>query len=218
MRIALVCSDPAHPVMPWLARWRDRHGGAHEIALHRRASELGAGDLLFLVSCTEMIGPEVRARFGHVLVLHASDLPEGRGWSPHVWAILAGAEEITVSLLEATEPVDSGAIWAKRRVAIPRHALHDEIHAALFDAELALMDEALRLAADPQPEPQPEEGATWHRRRRPADSEIDPERSIAAQWDALRIADPERYPAFFRLHGHRYAITLRKLDDAPDRD
>lgn len=216
MRIAVLCSDPDHPVNAPLEAWRAGWEGAHAVSIHRRASELGGGDILFLVSCSEIVDAAVRRRFRHSLVLHASDLPEGRGWSPHVWAVLSGAETITVTLLEAADGVDTGAIWAKRRVAIPPHALHDEIDAALFAAEIALMDAALDLAADPRPTPQPETGGARLPRRRPADSEIDPERPIAEQFDLMRVCDPERYPAFFRLRGHRYAISLRKLgpDDA----
>lgn len=213
MRVSVLCSDPAHPVIPRLDGWAARRAHDHTIERHTRAADLPGGDILFLVSCSELIPPEVRALYRHTLVLHASDLPEGRGWSPHVWAVLEGREEIVVSLIEAADPVDTGAIWAKRRVPVPRHALWYEIDAALFDAELALMDAALARAADPRPTPQPETGATWHPRRRPKDSEIDPHGSIAEQWDALRIANPDRYPAFFRLHGHRYAISLRKLPD-----
>ena len=40
------------------------------------------GDILFLISCSERIGDAYRQKYRHVLVLHASDLPKGRGWSP----------------------------------------------------------------------------------------------------------------------------------------
>jgi methionyl-tRNA formyltransferase len=54
-----------------------------------------------------------RAKYDSSLVLHASDLPAGRGWSPHIWAITNGAESVTLSLLEAEDQVDSGRIWKK---------------------------------------------------------------------------------------------------------
>jgi methionyl-tRNA formyltransferase len=211
MKIAILCSDPSHPVNAWLAAWRDNRAAAHEVTLHRAAADLEGGDILFLVSCAEVIGSETRRRFRHALVLHASDLPEGRGWSPHVWAVLGGAEEITVSLIEAAEGVDTGAIWAKRRFTAPRHALYDEIDTALFTTELALMDDAIAMADDPRPVPQAGHAGSPLPRRQPRDGEVDPDRSIAEQFDLIRISHPERYPAFFRLRGWRYAISLRKL-------
>jgi methionyl-tRNA formyltransferase len=62
-----------------------------------------------------------------------------------------------------------------------------------------------------KPMPQAAEGATYYRKRALADSRIDPQRSIAEQFDLLRICDPERYPAFFELHGHRYRIRVDRL-------
>ena len=75
---------------------------------------LAGGEILFLVSCNEIIGKDVRDRYMATLVIHASDLPKGRGWSPHIWQIIEGKKEIMVSLLEAEDAVDSGAIWAKK--------------------------------------------------------------------------------------------------------
>lgn len=214
--ISILCSSPTHPVNRWLNRWIDRWRSRHRIRLLRTTDELDGGALLFLVSCGEVLDVRARKQFRHVLVLHASDLPRGRGWSPHIWSILDGAETVTVTMLEAAEKLDTGPIWAQRRVAIPKHALHDEIHQRIFDAEIALMDQALTMAWDPRPRPQPTDvEPTYHRLRTPSDSELDPHSTLASQFDMMRVADPDRYPAFFRLHGHIYKITLEKLDHDP---
>ena len=69
---------------------------------------VGRGDILFLVSCSEIVKKDIRMKFRHTLVLHASSLPKGRGWSPHIWEILNGADQIVISLLEAEDKIDSG--------------------------------------------------------------------------------------------------------------
>ena len=66
-----------------------------------------------MISCSEKISKRVIAQFEHVLVLHASDLPKGRGWSPHIWEILNRSDHITLSLIEAAEQIDEGDIWKK---------------------------------------------------------------------------------------------------------
>lgn len=212
MNITVVCTDRRHPVFPHLEQWCARHTGAHVVALTDSIDTLPGGDLLFLISCGKIVGPEIRATYRHALVIHASDLPEGRGWSPLVWQLLAGRQDIAVTLLAADDPVDSGAIWAKRWIHFEGHELFDEINAALFAAELELMDLALEQADHIRPQAQNADGASWHPRRKPDDSRLDPHQTLAAQFDMLRVADPERYPAFFELHGHRYEITLRKKD------
>ena len=50
------------------------------------------------------------------------------------------------------------------------------------------------------------------KRRTPADSRLDPDKSIAEQFELLRVVDNQRYPAFFDHRGRRYRITIEKVD------
>lgn len=213
MKIAILCTDKNHPVNPWLREWQSMNMDQHEIVIRRDKHELSGGDILFLISCSQIVNAAIRGKYQYTLVLHASDLPKGRGWSPHVWSLLEGASAVTVSLLEAGDSVDTGHIWAKRSFPVPVDALHDEIHRLLFETEVALMDEGLGLivsGASPVPQ-RTDIRSTYFRKRTPADSEIDPTRPLAELFSKIRIADPERYPAFFRLHGHTYTIELKKV-------
>lgn len=211
MKVTLLCTDPAHPVNSYLCRWADELAHQHDIQLVRSSRDLKGGDILFLVSCSELVKAEDRRLYKTTLVLHASDLPRGRGWSPHVWEVIAGGREITVSILEAAERIDSGRIWGKVKVQIPDHALWYEINNLIFRAETDLMsrvvadfDSIVPVEQDPMVEP------TYYRRRTAEDSRIDPDISIAKQFDLLRVCDPERFPAFFDLNGHRYVIKIEK--------
>ena len=119
-----------------------------------------------------------------------------------------------MSLLDAADPVDSGDIWAQVKIPVPRHALYDEINAGLFQAELKLIDRAIEMhRRGERPTPQSEGEATWWPRRRPEDSRIDPQVPLAQLFDAIRVADPNRFPAHFEMHGHTYKIVLEKIDD-----
>lgn len=215
MKIAIICSDLNHPVMPHLLKWQQKWHGRHDVQIASRIETVDQADITYLVSCSQIITADARLRLGAVMVLHASDLPKGRGWSPHVWDIIGGAETLTLSLIEAVDPVDSGGIWVQDRIPVPRDALYDEINALLFEAELKLMDMGLGLlASGALPRAQPVIESTWHPKRKPEDSELDPTESIEAQFDLIRVCDPDRYPAFFTLRGQRYAIELRKLPNA----
>jgi len=212
MKITVLCSSPHHPINRSLDMWIKSRSNAHEISLLRDVSELRGGDILFLISCSEIVTQNHRANFGATLVIHASDLPKGRGWSPYVWQILAGSDHVVVTLLEAEDKVDSGAIWGKKMVPIPKHFLVDEINRALFDAELELMDLALELYGTSPGKPQPVDvEPTYYKKRTPEHSRLDADKTIADQFDLIRVCDPDRYPAFFELHGHRYKLTLEKL-------
>jgi len=175
-----------------------------------RVADLDSGDFLFLVSCGEIIPPSVRGRFRHVLVLHASDLPRGRGWSPHVWDILSGRNELTLSLLDATDPVDSGDIWHQTHIPLDGTELYDEVNAKIFAAELALMDWALANCGHATPHPQHGETSHW-RRRVPNDSRVSSDQTLGEVFDLLRVCDPDRFPAFLEHRGAKYALQLRRI-------
>ncbi|MDP3157116.1 MAG: formyltransferase family protein [Archangium sp.] len=196
-----------------LVAWTARHARNHQTRIVRKVAELDAGELLFLISCHEIVRAEVRARFGATLVIHASDLPVGRGWSPHIWQILEGKNEIPVTLLQAEDGVDSGAIWAQTVIRLQGHEMAGEINEALFAAESELMDQALELAATPRPRAQDSRAPTYYPKRSRTDSELDPNKTIAEQFDLLRVCDNDRYPAFFRFRGHSYIVKIEKGSD-----
>ena len=215
MRVTIICSDPGHPVCEYLARWQAcLPVGRHAVEIVDSVAQAPGGDLLLLVSCSEIVTAAARSRYRKCLVLHASDLPRGRGWSPHVWTILEGGAEVVVTLLEAEDKVDTGAIWHQDVVSIPAHALWDEINHLLFEAEVRLVDFALAHFDSAEPRMQdPSVEPSYHPRRRPADSRIDPAKPISEQFDLIRVCDPHRFPAHFTLRGHTYKLTLEKMDE-----
>jgi methionyl-tRNA formyltransferase len=213
MKISILCTDPQHPVVPRLREWVEnatRNG--HSATLCFDKGELVGGDILFLVSCSQLVAETERKKFPTILVLHASDLPRGRGWSPHVWSIVEGENRVTVSLVEAATPVDSGPVWAKTWFELEGHELLSEINRKLFDAELELMTRAVRDLSAIAPTPQAGDPGVYRRRRTPADSRLDPGKTIAEQFDLLRVVDNERYPAFFDLRGRRYVLKIEKAE------
>lgn len=212
MEISILCTDRFHPVVQRLNEWvKKMREKQHNVSLIFDRSDLSGGDILFLVSCIQMIGDSEREKFKSILVLHASDLPKRRGWSPHIWSILDGENEITVSLLEASEPIDSGLIWLKTSFLLEGHELLDEINNKLFDAEIFLMTQVLDRADDINPSKQVGDPGSYMRKRTPADSEIDPRLSIVEQFNLLRTIDSDRYPAFFCHLGHKFQIKIEKV-------
>lgn len=211
MKITILCTDHKHPVVKSLNQWvKVMNAKGYDVNLIYDKSELAGGDFLFLVSCAQIISELDRQKYRYTLVLHASDLPERRGWSPHIWAILDGNNHITVCLLEAAEPVDTGRIWLKKSFLLEGHELLDEINEKLFNLELDLMTDAVTNADRIKPIVQSGEPGDFMRKRVPCDSKIDPYESIAKQFNLLRISDAQRYPAFFEHLGVKYLIKIEK--------
>lgn len=212
MKISILCTNPAHQVVPWLQQWSGKMvAQGHGVSLCFDKKDLITGDVLFLVSCGQMIGAIERLKFRAVLVVHASNLPKGRGWSPHIWSILKGASQITVCLLEANDPVDSGAIWFKTEFTLEGHELLPEINEKLFAAELLLMTQAVEKFEAITPIRQCGDPGSYMQKRTPEHSMLDANKSLAEQFDLLRVVDNERYPAFMDYRGKRYLIKIEKV-------
>jgi methionyl-tRNA formyltransferase len=114
--------------------------------------------------------------------------------------------------LEAKDQVDSGPIWFKRKFHLMGHELLSEINEKLFDAELELMMLAVDEFPRVTPQAQSEQGGSYLRRRTPGDSRLDPNRTIAEQFDLMRVADVTRYPSFFEFRGVKYLLKIEKAD------
>lgn len=215
MKITLLCSDVQHPIYEYLERWVEAQNTEHQIELITRVKDIqSSGDILFLVSCSEIVRKVTRDNFRHTLVLHASDLPEGRGWSPHIWDVVNGKDRLTLSLLDAQDSVDTGNIWQKRHIALNGTELYDEINHKLFEAELELMSWAVHNIDRSQSQPQEQKDTiTYHRKRTPQDSELKADLSIESQFNLLRVCDPNRFPAYVVINNQRYNIRLEKAYD-----
>ena len=213
MKISIICSDPSHPIIIELNKWVESNKIFHKINLVNSTTQLIPGDILFLISCSEKISKEIRSNYSATLVLHASDLPDGKGWSPHIWEISEGAEHITLTLLEAAEKIDTGKIWAKTKIPIPKDSLWNEINALLFSNELNLMEFAIKNFTKITPIEQVElKEVRFHGKRTPGDSKLDPNLTINELFNKIRVCDPNRFPAFFELHGKKYKLTLEKIN------
>lgn len=215
-KIEILCSSQQHPVWPALQTWAKQH--AEPINIVDKTEYLTSGKILFLVSCTEFIPNSIRNRYQYCLTLHASALPEGRGWSPHIWQILEGKNSLVVSLINADDPIDSGDIWLQKEFELDGSELFDEINQKLFFCQFALMDEFMNEYQQLSPRPQPDKVVTYHVKREPQDSKIDINKTIDEQFNQLRVADPNRFPAFFVRNGQRYEISIKKVENENHED
>jgi methionyl-tRNA formyltransferase len=117
-------------------------------------------------------------------------------------------------MLEAEDKVDCGRIFRKAFIRVPKHALWDEINHLLFTSEVEMMNYAIQNYGLVAPQPQVDsEDATYFRKRSPLDSQIDPNKSIAEQFDLMRVCDPNRFPAYFEHLGQRYILKMEKSNE-----
>lgn len=206
MKTKIIISSEQHPVYAYVKAW----GKYDELAFKK--ADITPGGILFLVSCSEIIDAEYRRQFDAVVVLHASALPEGRGWSPHIWQVVEGKDKITLTALLAADKVDTGDILAQREISFEGTELYDEINDKLFSAEVDLIEYIAANFKNIKPVVQVGD-ASYYAKRGAADSEIDANKTIAEQFNLLRVSDPERYPAFFTHKGKKFKIKIERYED-----
>ncbi|MDO8561484.1 MAG: formyltransferase family protein [bacterium] len=183
----------------------------HEVVTVEKPEKLPQGDIAFFLSCEQLIKKDLRERNTHNIVIHASALPQGKGWSPLAWQILEGKNEITLTLFEAVDEVDAGDVYAIETVFFDGHELIDEMRQKEGDAIIAL---ALQFVdAYPAVAGTAQKGKeSFYPKRTPKDSKLDPSKSLIELFDQLRIADNERYPAFFTHRGHIYILKISRRE------
>ena len=208
MLVQILCDNPNSWVVPYAGQLRDalveQGVDARLIHLHE---EVVKGDILCLLGC-EKIFRQLELN-QHNLVVHESHLPQGKGWSPLTWQILEGKNEIPVTLFEATEAVDAGDIYLKEIIQFKGTELLEELKHEQGEATKRLILNFVQQY--PNVKGQPQEGEeSFYPRRGPDDSELDPQKSLAEQFELLRVCDNERYPAFFHYRGEKYYVKIEK--------
>lgn len=184
----------------------------YKTKLVHELSEIEVGDCLFLLSCEKLVGADVLSLNEHNIVIHASKLPEGRGFSPLTWNILEGKNEIYISLLDASEKADEGDIYIQDSIIYEGHELLDELQEAL-GKKIVQMAEKF-ISELPNIEGVKQHGVpSWYNKRKPKDSELDPNKTIAEQFNLLRVVDNDRYPAFFMYKSKKYYLRINKHED-----
>lgn len=182
----------------------------HAVRWIHTPSALGAGDVCLLLSCGRLLSSQQLALHRHNLVVHASALPQGQGWSPMTWQILEGASSIPITLFEAVADLDAGSIYLQQKIALQGQELAEEWRVLLAQATLDLCLAWFDRHQEVVHAAQPQHGeASNYRRRRPVDSQLDPELSLAEQFNVLRVVDNQSYPAFFHWRGRRYILNLQ---------
>lgn len=202
----------------WIAPWVEELAQAWECAGHtvrvaHKVENVLPADFCFCLSFSRIVPSAVRSRYKHTLVVHESDLPQGRGWAPMTWQILEGKTRIPVTLIEATDAIDSGPVYLQEWIDLSGTELNPEWRALQGQATLRLCQQWVRAypGVVHRARAQVGEGSVYPRRR-PGDSQLDPNKTLVEQFNLLRVVDNESYPAYFDMKGRRYRLEIDPQD------
>ena len=170
-------------------------------------------DILFILSYHRLIGETVLKRNRHNIVVHASDLPQGKGWAPMFWQILEGKNEIPFTMFEAADDVDNGDVYMKSTLVLDGSELNKELRKKQAEHIIQMCLEFVNNYQKYIP-PSPQKGEeSFYPKRGKEDSRLEIDKSLREQFNLLRIVDNEEYPAFFYHKGKKYILKIEEANN-----
>lgn len=169
--------------------------------------DVNNNDIVFILGYTKILDEDFLNLNKLNLVVHESDLPKGKGFSPVQWQILRGQNNIVFTLFEAKKELDSGDIFLQKHVSFSGYELFDKIREIQGKKTMELIGEFLDIYPAINKKAQLGEGTTF-KRRKLSDDKLDINKSIKEQFNHLRIANNEEYPLWFEIDGNKYIIKI----------
>ena len=171
--------------------------------------EVSNFDIVFILGYTKILPAEFFERNRLNLVVHESDLPKGKGFAPVQWQLLEGSSEITVSLIEAVDKVDSGDIFLQKKMNFDGTELYDEIRSKQADTSLDIITDFLK--SYPKFTRRKQEGVeTFYPKRTMKDGELEMSKTLEQNFNLLRVSNNEEWPSFFHYRGNKYLLKIFK--------
>ena len=210
MKISIVVDNPRSWFVPFAEKLKENLGQFGTVDLLSDSKNIPhSNDVAFLLSCEKKVTSEMLMRSRSNIVVHASELPKGKGMSPLTWQILEGKNRIPITLFEAVEAIDAGPVYLREYVDFQGKELLHEMQNALGMkimemCEVFLSDWPQILSRGIAQNGEP----SFYKKRTPDDSRLDPQKSLTEQFNLLRVVDNDRYPAFFEWNGRRYNLKI----------
>lgn len=207
MLIQLLVDNKNSWIIPYASKLRDDIISKfnYEVTLVHEHDDVKKGNILCLLSCENIFKKLDLNDFN--LVVHESNLPNGKGWSPLTWQVIEGKNRIPITLFEAVEKVDAGIIYLQSFIELTGKELLSEIKdlqgKMTIDLILKFLKNFHKIKGQDQ-----KGDSTYYPKRGPIDSELDIDKSIKNQFNLLRVCDNERYPAFFKIDNKKYIIKI----------
>lgn len=209
MKVAILTS-PEQWFVPYAKKLQTKINNAYLFFRHEDIDD--SFEIVFILSYHRIIKNEYLKKHKHNIVIHESDLPKGKGWAPMFWQIVEGKNEIPFTMFEASEGVDNGDIYMQEILILSGYELNEELREKQANLILRMCLEFLNNY-DKYKIPKKQIGEdSFYEKRTSKDSRLDITKSIKEQFNLLRIVNNEEYPAFFEIDGHKYKLTIEKVE------
>lgn len=174
--------------------------------LVRNRSKLKKRDVLFILSCDKILNKKELSFHRNNIVIHESDLPRGRGWSPLTWQVESGRNKIPITLFEATQECDAGKYYIKDYIQLDGTELIDQIRRKQFKKTAEMIKKYLSTYSMKAKRQRGK--VTYYPKRKRQDNELNTHKNIINQFNKMRVVDNERYPLYFKFRRKKYILKI----------
>lgn len=209
MKITILTDNPNSWIIPYVEDLKKELSENHRLHHVYNIVDIVGGDIMLILSCENILKKEFLQLHKSNIVVHPSKLPQGKGWSPLAWQVLEGLNKIPVSLFEAVEDVDAGDVYIVDYIELKGHELNDEIKHKQGLLTIKMIKQYINKFNTIKGIPQSGE-ESFYPRRKQKENELNINKTIADQFNLLRVVDNERYPAYFYIGDQKYTIKIYK--------
>lgn len=203
MKIALLTS-PNQWFVPYIKKLQKLIPNSLVFYKHEQISDY---DIVFILSYHRIISKEFLSKNKNNIVIHASNLPQGKGWAPLFHQVLEGKNEIIFTLFEADEKADNGDIYLQKTLILNGLELYEELRDKQANFTIKLCLEFLENF--PNITKISQKGKeSFYPKRTSKDHELDINKTIEEQFNLLRISNNEEFPAFFYKNGKKFILKI----------
>jgi methionyl-tRNA formyltransferase len=210
MKVAILTSKNQW-FIPYAKKLQKKFSGCRLFFDHKDINE--KIEILFILSYHYIIPKKYLKKSKHNIIIHASDLPKGKGWAPMFWQILEGKNRIVFTMFEAGEGVDDGDIYFKKELILNGYELNAQLRKKQAEHTIKMCEEFVENYEKYKIPTKQGGMESFYPKRGPDDSELDINKSIAEQFNLLRIVDNEEYPAFFYKGNKKYILKIEEAKE-----
>lgn len=166
-------------------------------------------DLLFVIGYTKKINPRELKKYKNKFIIHESNLPNGRGFSPIKNQILKKIYKIKCCLIECIDKIDGGDIYEKDYLIVNKNDLYDDIRLKQFKITIKLINKLLKKYPNIKGKKQIGKPSYFKRLNEKSD-QIDISKNIVSLFDLLRSTDYTKHQNYFFINNKKYFIRISK--------
>ena len=143
------------------------------------------------------------------IIAHPSKLPKDKGFAPLANQVLKGKNYFYITIIKASEKIDSGKIIMQKKFLLKGNELSFELREIQALKIFFMLD--IFFKKYPKIKFKKQIGKeSYNKRRVPDNSKLNINKSIKDQFNLLRIVDNDNYPAFFYYKKFKYYLKIFK--------